>query len=158
MFSPLAYTLGFALIGALLFTLTLVPALSSILLRKNVREKHNPVPLFFERGIGKLFRITYRNKKASILVALVIMSLTFFSSRFLGTEFLPQLNEGALWVEAELPMSVSLPEANEISNKMVEVLHHFPEVKQTMAQVGRPNDGTDPKGFYNIPVSYTHLR
>jgi Putative silver efflux pump len=60
------------------------------------------------------------------------------------------LNEGALWVEAELPMSVSLPEANDISNKMVEVLHKFPEVKQTLSQVGRPNDGTDPKGFYNV--------
>ena len=150
MFSPLAYTLGFALIGALLFTLTLVPALSSILLRKNVREKHNPVPEFFEKGIGKLFRLTYSNKKTSILVALAIMLATFFSARFLGTEFLPQLNEGALWVEAELPMSVSLPEANEISNKMVAILHQFPEVKQTLAQVGRPNDGTDPKGFYNV--------
>ncbi|MEO8413394.1 MAG: CusA/CzcA family heavy metal efflux RND transporter [Ginsengibacter sp.] len=150
MFSPLAYTLGFALIGALLFTLTLVPAMSSILLRKNVREKHNPIPLFFEKGIGKLFRITYRNKKASVLTAVAIMSITFFSAKFLGTEFLPELNEGALWVEAELPMSVSLPEANEISNKMVEILHKFPEVKQTLAQVGRPNDGTDPKGFYNI--------
>lgn len=150
MFSPLAYTLGFALLGALLFTLTLVPALSSILLRKNVREKHNPVVKFFEKGIGKLFRLTYNNKKASILIAFAVMLITFFSARFLGTEFLPELNEGALWVEAELPMSVSLPEANEISNKMVEVLHKFPEVKQTLAQVGRPNDGTDPKGFYNV--------
>ena len=138
------------MIGALLFTLTLVPALSSILLRKNVREKHNPIPVFFEKGIGKLFRITYGNKKSSLLVALAIMLVTFFSARFLGTEFLPQLNEGALWVEAELPMSVSLPEANEISNKMVAILHKFPEVKQTLAQVGRPNDGTDPKGFYNV--------
>ncbi|MEP6949759.1 MAG: CusA/CzcA family heavy metal efflux RND transporter [Ginsengibacter sp.] len=152
MFSPLAYTLGFALIGALLFTLTLVPALSSILLRKNVREKRNPIPRFFEKGVARLFRITYRNKKASVLIALVIMLVTFFSARFLGTEFLPQLNEGALWVEAELPMSVSLPEGNEISNKMVEVLHKFPEVKQTLSQVGRPNDGTDPKGFYNIQI------
>jgi len=150
MFSPLAYTLGFALLGALLFTLTLVPALSSILLRKNVREKHNPVAQFFENGIGKLFRITYGNKKASIFIAFLIMLVTFFSAKFLGTEFLPQLNEGALWVEAELPMSVSLPEANEVSNKMVEILHKFPEVKQTLSQVGRPNDGTDPKGFYNV--------
>ncbi len=150
MFSPLACTLGFALIGALLFTLTLVPALSSILLRKNVREKHNPIPIFFEKGISRLFRITYRNKKTSLIIAFIFMALTFFSARFLGTEFLPSLNEGALWVEAELPMSVSLPEANIVSNKMVEILHKFPEVKQTLAQVGRTNDGTDPKGFYNV--------
>ncbi|MEP7251837.1 MAG: CusA/CzcA family heavy metal efflux RND transporter [Ginsengibacter sp.] len=150
MFSPLAYTLGFALVGALLLTLTLVPALSSILLRKNVREKHNPIPLFFERGIARLFRITYGHKKVSIIIAFVFMLLTFLSAHFLGTEFLPPLNEGALWVEAELPMSVSLPEANIMSNKMVEILHKFPEVRQTLAQVGRTNDGTDPKGFYNV--------
>src|ERR1035437_7153155 len=152
MFSPLAYTLGFALLGALLFTLTLVPALSSVLLRKNVREKHNPIVLFFERGVGKLFNVTYKNKRTSLLIVLAIMAVTFFSAKFLGTEFLPELNEGALWVEAELPMSVSLPEANDISNKMVEILHKFPEVKQTLSQVGRPNDGTDPKGFYNVQI------
>ncbi len=152
MFSPLAYTLGFALLGALLFTLTLVPALSSVLLRKNVREKHNPIVLFFERGVGKLFNVTYKNKRTSLLIVLAIMAVTFFSAKFLGTEFLPELNEGALWVEAELPMSVSLPEANVISNKMVEIMHNFPEVKQTLSQVGRPNDGTDPKGFYNVQI------
>ena len=152
MFSPLAYTLGFALLGALLFTLTLVPALSSILLRKNVREKHNPVVIFFEKGVSKLFNIVYRNQKKSILIALVIMVLTFFSAKFLGSEFLPDLNEGALWVEAELPMSVSLSEANTISNKMIDILAKFPEVKQTLSQVGRTNDGTDPKGFFNVQI------
>ena len=152
MFSPLAYTLGFALLGALLFTLTLVPALSSILLRKNVREKHNPVVIFFEKGVSKLFNIVYRNQKKSIIIALVIMVLTFFSAKFLGSEFLPDLNEGALWVEAELPMSVSLSEANTISNKMIDILVKFPEVKQTLSQVGRTNDGTDPKGFFNVQI------
>src|SRR5450432_1680535 len=152
MFSPLAFTLGFALLGALLFTLTLVPALSSVLLNKNVREKHNPIPLFFEKGISRLFRITYKNKRTSILTALAIMVLSFFSAKFLGTEFLPDLNEGALWVEAELPMSVSLTEANTISNKMIDILTKFPEVKQTLSQIGRTNDGTDPKGFYNVQI------
>jgi len=152
MFSPLAYTLGFALLGALLFTLTLVPALSSILLRKNVREKHNPVVIFFEKGVSRLFNIVYRNQKKSIIVALIIMVLSFFSAKFLGTEFLPDLNEGALWVEAELPMSVSLSEANTISNKMIDILAKFPEVKQTLSQVGRTNDGTDPKGFFNVQI------
>ncbi len=152
MFSPLAYTLGFALIGALLFTLTFVPALSSILLRKNLKEKHNPIVLFFENGVPKLLAIVYRNQKKSVLIALAIMILTFTSSKFLGTEFLPELNEGALWVEAELPMSVSLNEANTISNKMIDVLKEFPEVKQTLSQVGRTNDGTDPKGFFNVQI------
>jgi len=152
MFSPLAYTLGFALLGALIFTLTLVPALSSILLRKNVREKHNPIVLFFENGIRRLFGITSKFPKTSILIAFAFMGLTFFSAKFLGTEFLPDLNEGALWVEAELPMSVSLPEAESINQKMVEILTRYPEVKQTLAQVGRTNDGTDPKGFFDVQI------
>src|SRR6476646_4565332 len=125
MFSPLAYTLGFALLGALLFTLTLVPALSSLLLKKNVREKHNRVVSFFENGIKNIFNIVYRNQRKSVVIALVIMLLSFFSAKFLGTEFLPDLNEGALWVEAELPMSVSLSEANLVSNKMVDILDQF---------------------------------
>jgi cobalt-zinc-cadmium resistance protein CzcA len=152
MFSPLAYTLGFALLGALLFTLTLVPALSSVLLRKNVREKHNVVVIFFERGIKKIFTRVYAHKKLSILVAFIIMALSFASAKFLGSEFLPELDEGALWVEAELPMSVSLPESKMISDKMVDVISAFPEVKQTLSQVGRTNDGTDPKGFYNVQI------
>lgn len=152
MFSPLAYTLGFALLGALLFTLTLVPALSSILLRKNVREKHNRIVIFFEKGVGNLLNTIYAHQKKSVIVAVIIMILTFFSAKFLGSEFLPELNEGALWVEAELPMSVSLSEANSISNKMIDILAKFPEVKQTLSQVGRTNDGTDPKGFFNVQI------
>ncbi|MEO6524640.1 MAG: CusA/CzcA family heavy metal efflux RND transporter [Mucilaginibacter sp.] len=152
MFSPLAYTLGFALLGALIFTLTLVPALSSILLKKNVREKHNVVVSFFENGIRKMFGYTYRNPKLSLLIAFIFMALTFASAKFLGTEFLPDLNEGALWVEAELPMSVSLKQAESINQKMVQILSKYPEVKQTLAQVGRTNDGTDPKGFFDVQI------
>ena len=152
MFSPLAYTLGFALLGALIFTLTLVPALSSILLRKNVRERHNPIVIFFESGISKLFKITYKFPFASLLVSFSLMAITFFSARYLGTEFLPELDEGALWVESELPMSASLPEAVSISNKMIAIIREFPEVKQTLSQMGRTNDGTDPKGFFNVQV------
>ncbi|MEO7211315.1 CusA/CzcA family heavy metal efflux RND transporter [Mucilaginibacter sp.] len=152
MFSPLAYTLGFALLGALLFTLTLVPALSSILLRKNVKEKRNPVVIFFENGIRRMFTFTYKNQKLSLIIAFGFMALTFFSAKFLGTEFLPDLNEGALWVEAELPMSVSLNQAESINQKMMQILEKFPEVKQTLAQVGRTNDGTDPKGFFDVQI------
>jgi cobalt-zinc-cadmium resistance protein CzcA len=152
MFSPLAYTLAFALLGALLLTLTFVPAISSILLRKNVREKHNPVVLFFEKNITTLFNRIYKHPNTSLLIAVIVMAVTFFSVRFIGTEFLPALNEGALWVEAELPMSVSLEESKMISNKMVDILREFPEVKQTLAQVGRTNDGTDPKGFFDVQI------
>lgn len=90
MFSPLAYTLGFALLGALILTLTLVPALSSMLLRKNVKEKHNPVVLFFEKGVTRLFNIIYRHQKKSVIIAFFIMLISFASFKFLGSEFLPQ--------------------------------------------------------------------
>ena len=153
MFSPLAYTLGFALLGALLLTLTFVPALSSILLRKNVKEKHNPIVIFFEKGVAKLLNIVYRNQKKSVIIALVIMLLSFASAKFLGSEFLPQLNEGALWVSAELPRSVSLDEADSISAKIEQDIRTFPEVRHTMVQVGRTNDGTDPKGFFNVQIA-----
>ena len=153
MFSPLAYTLGFALLGALLFTLTLVPALSSILLRKNVRENHNPVVAFFENGIKKLFQKAYSLPKASLLIAFSIMAVTFFSAKYLGNEFLPELDEGALWVKAQLPMSASLTQSKQISDKMTETLRKFPEVNHTLAQIGRTNDGTDPKGFFNVEIA-----
>lgn len=153
MFSPLAYTLGFALLGALLFTLTLVPALASVLLRKNVREKHNPIVIFFEKGVGKLLAIVYRNQKLSVVISLVVMILSFASFRFLGSEFLPQLDEGALWVTAELPRSVSLNQADSIAQKLSSVIRTFPEVKHTLSQIGRTNDGTDPKGFFNVQIA-----
>lgn len=148
MFSPLAWTLGFALLGALLFTLTLVPVLCSILLKKNVREKNNPVVHFFERIVMQAFGWCYRHRRMSLIGAISFMIATFFSSTFLGTEFLPQLNEGALWVTAELPMSMSLPESVAMAKTIRQDLKSFPEVKQVLSQVGRSNDGTDPNGFY----------
>ncbi|WP_298714370.1 CusA/CzcA family heavy metal efflux RND transporter [Chitinophaga sp.] len=148
MFSPLAWTLGFALLGALLFTLTLVPVLTSILLNKNVRERHNPVVNFVNRIVMAGFNWTFAHKKLSLLLAVLFMGISFGSAKFLGSEFLPQLNEGALWVEAKLPMSMSLNETNEFVRKFRQELRSFPEVNSVLSQTGRSNDGTDPSGFY----------
>ncbi|MFD1140429.1 efflux RND transporter permease subunit [Larkinella insperata] len=148
MFSPLAWTLGFALLGALLLTLTLVPVLCSILLRKNVREKNNPIVNFFNHIVSRGFDWCYARRKLSLFLSFVLMGVTFFSTTLLGTEFLPQLNEGALWVTAELPMSMSLPKSVEMAQVIRNDLQRFPEVKQVLSQVGRSNDGTDPNGFY----------
>lgn len=147
MFSPLAFTLGFALLGALVFTLTLVPVLSHILLNKNVREKHNPFVIFWEKLVAKSFSFTFRHKKLSLIAAMGFLGITLFSSKFLGTEFLPQLNEGALWVTAEMPMSTSLDESLKTTDKLKKVLLSFPEVTGVLSQTGRSNDGTDPNGF-----------
>ncbi len=150
MFSPLAYTLGFALLGALLFTLTLVPVLASFLLKKNVKEKHNVVVNFFDNVIMRLFNKAFRRKRLTCIIAGIAVVVGFLCFNFLGSEFLPQLNEGSIYVRANLPLSISLDKGVELSNKMRRVFMQFPEVKQVMSQAGRPNDGTDPTGFYNV--------
>jgi cobalt-zinc-cadmium resistance protein CzcA len=150
LFSPLAYTLGFALIGALLFTLTFVPALTSRLLHKNVVEKHNPLVAGMMKYYERLFNWVMGHKKLSFSIAMLIVGITFFSAKFLGTEFIPHLNEGSLWVEGSAPMSISLPQAKILADSMRYDLLRFPEVHEVVSQIGRPDDGTDPKGFYDI--------
>ncbi|MGV3611716.1 MAG: efflux RND transporter permease subunit [Fluviicola sp.] len=150
MFSPLAWTLGFALLGALIFTLTLVPVLSSILLKKNVKEKENFITRFVNKTIDRGFKWTFKRKKLTLIIAGVCFGLTVISTRWLGTEFLPPLNEGALWVTAELPMSTSLTKSVKITDELREKLKKFPEVKAVLSQTGRSNDGTDPNGFYFV--------
>lgn len=152
MFSPLAYTLGFALLGALLFTLTLVPVLCHILLNKNVKEKHNPFLDFWNKWVERGFNWTFTHKKSSLIAAFALLGITLFSTKFLGTEFLPQLNEGALWVGAEFPMSQSLNESVERTAVLRKELEKFPEVNGVLSQVGRSNDGTDPNGFYYVQM------
>ena len=152
MFSPLAYTLGFALLGALLFTLTLVPVLCHLLLNKNVKEKNNRFVNFWNNAVKKGFQWTFKNKRLTLLASLAFMLITFFSASLLGTEFLPQLNEGALWVEAKFPMSQSLTETVAKTTSLRKELQQFPEVNGVLSQVGRSNDGTDPSGFYYVQM------
>lgn len=152
MFSPLAYTLGFALLGALIFTLTLVPVLSSMLLNKNVKEKNNFFINFINNKVASAFTWTFANKRTTLVVSVVIFAASVFSFRWLGTEFLPPLNEGALWVEAKLPMSTSLPQTVKMVSTLRNELRKFPEVNGVLSQVGRSNDGTDPSGFYYVQM------
>ena len=148
-FSPLAWTLGFALLGALVFTLTLVPVLVSILLKKNVREKDNFFVRAVNNGANRFFRFTYARKTISLVIAFVVTAVGLYSFSFLGSEFLPELNEGSIYVRAQLPLSISLESSNDLCNQMRRVFLSFPEVSDVVSQTGRPNDGTDPTGFYN---------
>ena len=150
LFSPLAYTLGFALLGALLFTLTLVPVLCSIFFDKNVKEKHNPVVNFFNKIVSNGFSFTLHHKNKSFWAAMLIIVASVFSFKFLGSEFLPTLNEGALWVEAKLPMSSSINETVKFVKIFREELNEFEEVESVLSQIGRSNDGTDPSGFFYV--------
>ncbi len=149
MFSPLAYTLAFALLGSLITTLTLVPVLISFLLDKNVREKHNPIVHGFTAFLLKGFDFTYKNRKATIPIAFVMMVIGIFSFRFLGSEFLPELNEGSIWLRVQLPYSVSLDKSVEVAKQARSIVMTFPQVRYTVSQTGRPDNGTDVTGFYN---------
>lgn len=150
LFSPLAYTLGFALLGALFFTLTLVPVLCSILFQKDVAEKKNPVVDFFNRATMRGYSWTSAHPiKTMVLTTLLVMG-SLFSFLFLGTEFLPTLNEGALWVEAKLPMSSSIQETSKFVRIFREKINEFDEVESVLSQIGRSNDGTDPSGFFYV--------
>ncbi|HVI47274.1 MAG TPA: efflux RND transporter permease subunit, partial [Chitinophaga sp.] len=150
MFSPLAWTLGFALLGALILSFTLVPAFASVLLKKNVREKHNIFLEFVHRVTLKIFNYCFRHRRIVFGASLVVLAIGLYFFRFLGTEFLPQLNEGAIYIRATGPLSTSLDESVKVANEMRRKILTFPEVRQVMSQTGRPNDGTDATGFYNI--------
>lgn len=150
MFSPLAWTLGFALLGALLLTFTFVPVMSSVLLKKNVREKHNVFVDFVTSNALKFYSWCFKLRKLVLPVALAALFVSLFCFKFLGTEFLPELDEGAIYVRATGPLSISLGESVKLANEMRKIFLSFDEVKQVISQTGRPNDGTDATGFYNI--------
>ena len=149
MFSPLAYTLGFALLGALITTLTLVPVLISLLLRKNIREKHNPIVKFLTKYMLRGFNFTSKHKKPVLLISFVVIAFGLFSFKFLGTEFLPELDEGSIWLRVQLPYSISLDKSVEVAQQVRDKLMTFPQVRNVVSQTGRPDDGTDVAGFYN---------
>ncbi len=149
-FSPLAYTLGFALLGALIFTLTLVPVLINLLLRKNVYEKHNPIVRGLEKRYMKLFDYTFKHRKTSLTAALLVLGGSLYIASFLGSEFLPHLDEGALWVKAQTPLGIALRNSSALADSMRKELRSFPEVRTVVSQTGRPDDGTDPEAFSDI--------
>lgn len=117
MFSPLAYTLGFALLGALIFTLTLVPVLSSMLLKKEVREKHNPFLAWINQKSIGIFDWCHARKKRTITFATLVAAVGIWCFTLLGSEFLPQLNEGSIYIRATLPQSISLDESVTLANR-----------------------------------------
>ena len=151
MFSPLAFTLSFALLGALVFTLTLVPVLSSMLLKKDVQEHHNRFLEVVNRVCDSVFAWLHRHSRVVVPVSVVVIAggLGIF---FLGTEFLPQMDEGSIYIRATMPQSISLSESVKMANRLRNEVAQFDEVSEVMTQTGRPNDGTDATGFYNIEL------
>ncbi len=151
MFRPLAFTLSYALIGSLLLSLTYVPAMCKLLFTKHIEEKENMITRFFQRNIYALYQFTFRYKKASILAFSALLVICGIKFSQYGSEFLPKLNEGAIYIRATLPNSINLKEATLLTSKMKNMLmEKYDEIDFIFTQTGRPNDGTDPTGFFNI--------
>lgn len=150
MFQPLAFTLGYALLGSLILSLTYVPVMCKLLLTKPVEEKTNVISRFFTRIIYSLYAFASRYRKQTIVLFLVVLATCIVRFSFWGTEFIPQMNEGAIYVRATLPNSVNLDESVRITKEMKQKLKAFDEVDFVLTQTGRPNDGTDATGFFNI--------
>lgn len=151
MFSPLAFTLGYALLGSLILSLTYVPAMCKLLFKKNMEEKENFITRFFQKTIFGLYDIAFRYKKSTIAIFLGILAICLFKFSHYGSEFLPKLNEGAIYIRATLPNSVNLQESTRLTKEMKELMKKdSDEIDFILTQTGRPNDGTDPTGFFNI--------
>jgi cobalt-zinc-cadmium resistance protein CzcA len=150
MFSPLAFTLGYALLGSLILSITFVPALCKVMLTKNIVERENIISRFFKNNLFKLFLWSNRKRKITVFGFIGILIACTVSFLFYGSEFIPKLNEGAIYIRATLPNSVNIEESQRLAKEMKTKLRKFEEVKFVLNQVGRPNDGTDPTGFFNI--------
>ena len=150
LFKPLAWTVAFALLGALLFSIIVAPVLSSILFRKGTKEWHNPLMEFLVKHYrtGVVWAIRHRTIVVVASAAGFVVSL-YLLSNVIGSEFLPHLDEGAMWVRGTLAPSTGPEEALAISNQARLILARYPEVTEVVDQIGRPDDGTDWTGFFD---------
>jgi heavy metal efflux system protein len=149
LFHPMADTMSFALLGGLVLTLTLIPVLASYWFRGGVREKVNrpyeAVKLFYSGKLG--WCLDHRGW--TLFVATAIFGVTLLLAPFIGGEFMPHLDEGALWVRATMPYTISFEEASNIAPQLRNILMSYPQVTEVGSELGRPDDGTDPTGFFN---------
>jgi len=156
LFRPMANTMAFALIGALILTLTLVPVLASFTL-KDIRDKRNPVFEWVRRIYGKLLGGCLHYPVLTLIGGTLIFGASLLLIPDIGVEFLPHLDEGALWVRATMPYTISFEEADKFAPRIRDILKAYPQVTVVGSELGRPDDGTDPTGFFNCEF-YVGLR
>ncbi len=151
LFRPMALTVAFALLGALTYSVLLAPVLSSILLSKGAREWENPVMEFMREHYrsGVTWAINHRRFTLGVGVASLILGIFLAFSGVIGSEFLPHLDEGALWVRGELDQSAGPTDSIRVANEARVLLCSFPEATDCTSQTGRPDDGTDHTGFFD---------
>ena len=151
-FGPMAKTYAYALAGGLLATFTVTPALSAFLLPEHVRETETFLVRILHKIYSPVLRIAVANRFLVLIGALMLLGLAGIVGRSLGVEFMPKLEEGNLWIRGTLPATISLEEGNGYANRMRKLVHTFPEVSSVVSQQGRPDDGTDATGFFNVEL------
>jgi heavy metal efflux system protein len=151
LFHPMAWTVAFALLGALVFSIVLAPVLASFAFAKGAKEWHNPMMTFLTDQYSRAVRWAIHHRAVTVGVAVAGVAVAAFLtfSGAIGSEFLPHLDEGALWVRGTLAPSTGPDEGIRVANEARIILCSFPEVPQCTSQVGRPDDGTDTTGFFN---------
>jgi len=151
LFRPMALTVAFALLGALTFSILIAPVLANTLFRNGVREWHNPVMTYLTASYRKRLRWCLGHRVLTVGIGLVALAASLFLwfSGIIGSEFLPHLDEGAIWARGTLANSTSLSEGEKFTTNERYVFASFPEVKTVVSEVGRPDDGTDTGGFGN---------
>ncbi len=151
LFKPMAWTVTFALVGALVFAILIAPVMAGLAFRKGAKEWENPLMRWLVENYRVAVRtaIVHRNITLGISVALFLVALYLTFGGPIGSEFLPHLDEGSLWVRGTLPPSEGPSASIDFTNKVRVVMASFPEVTQVVSQVGRPDDGTDTAGFFN---------
>ena len=149
LFRPMANTMAFALLGALLFTLTLVPVLVSYWFRKGVQEKRNRTYEWIREEYSRELKWCMERPELTLVLAALILGATLLLVPSIGGEFMPHLDEGAIWVRATMPYTISFEEASRFAPRVRALLSSYPQVTVVGSELGRPDDGTDPTGFFN---------
>ena len=150
LFKPMADTMVFALIGSLIVTLTLLPVLCAWFMRTGVQEKRNAaferIKSLYTRGLDFCLGHAW----GTVIASALLLGGSLLLVPRIGAEFMPHLDEGALWVRATMPYTISFDESAKLTPKVRDILKSFPEVTTVASELGRPDDGTDPTGFFNV--------
>ena len=149
LFHPMADTMSVALVGALILTLTFVPVMCSYWFKKGVREPRNKPFEWIKKEYGSELKWCLERPWLTMFVATIIFGISLLFVPFIGGEFMPHLDEGALWVRATMPYTISYEEAAKVAPQIRTILAKYPMVTDVGSELGRPDDGTDPTGFFN---------
>jgi heavy metal efflux system protein len=146
LFTPMAFTVCYALLGSMLMALTLIPVLATYLFRDAPTTWQNPVLRWLHASYGRALRSTVAHPRRVLAAAALVVGVAFGIGTRLGTEFLPQLDEGVVWIRANFPAGISLAKSADLASEIRRLVKHSPEVREVASQTGRNDDGTDPYG------------